>query len=266
MPNLPELPDISGKNLVAGIGKGARKVVVTAGSGALAVGGFVVRRVLGGHGESSGAEDAGRRGPAGETVTAPPPAVERPADRPTPQAEKAEPTPIAKTNGSRDDAPRKPEATKSVGPEGKGAKPKPGAPIGKTPKAKAAKPKADAAKAKPSKAKPKAAKAKAKVRPPLQTGTDAPPKPSVEPGNISLDRDHPHRALSNPVGDPDETEYPDPFETREDPRDPVDPDELPLGAEPHPPTGAVSTSEPRPASDPEVGDRAEPPKRENLDQ
>jgi hypothetical protein len=250
MPNLPELPDISGKTLVAGIGKGARKIVVTAGSGALAVGGFVVRRVLGGHGDSSGAEEAGRRGPAGHTVTAPPPAVERPADRPTPQAEKAEPTPIAKTNGSRDDVPRKPKAAKP-----KAVKPK------------TARPKADAPKAKPAKAKakPKAAKAKAEVRPPLQTGTDAPPKPSVEPGNISLDREHPHRALSNPVVDPDETEYPDPFETREDPRDPIDLDDAPFGEEAHPPTGAVSTSEPRPASDPEVGDRAEPPKRENLD-
>jgi hypothetical protein len=239
MPNLPELPDIPGKSLVVGVTKRAGTLALAAAGGAIAVGGFVARRVLGGGGASSGAEDAGRRGPAGETVTAPPPAVERPADRPRPQAEKAEATPIAKTNGSGDDAPRK---------------------------AKAAKPKADAPKAKPAKAKPRAAKAKAEVKPPLQTGTDAPPKPSVEPGNISLDRDHPYRALSNPIGDPDETEYPDPFETREDPRDPVDPDELPLGAEPHPPTGAVSTSEPRPASDPEVGDRAEPPKRENLDQ
>ena len=38
--------------------------------------------------------------------------------------------------------------------------------------------------------------------------------------------DAPHRDLSNPVGEPDPTEWPDPYETREDPRDPPDPDGL----------------------------------------
>jgi hypothetical protein len=80
----------------------------------------------------------------------------------------------------------------------------------------------------------------------------------------------PHHALNNPAVDPDETEYPDPFEKREDPRDPAGPDDIPFGEEAHPPTGAESTSEPPPGQDPEVGDRAEPPRRQtprrqNLD-
>ena len=191
-----------------GVTKRAGTLAMAAAGGAIAVGGFVARRVLGGRGGSSEESEIGRHGPA----------------------------PIAKTDGDEREVPPKPQAAES-----------------KTPKGEAAK------------AKPRAAKAKTEARPPLQTGTDAPPKPSVEPGNISLDREHPHRALSNPVGDPDETEYPDPFETREDPRDPGDPDGDLFGAEVHPPTGAASTSEPPPALDPEVGDRAKPPRRENLD-
>jgi hypothetical protein len=31
----------------------------------------------------------------------------------------------------------------------------------------------------------------------------------------------PHHALNNPAADPDPTEYPDPYETRPDPRDPA---------------------------------------------
>lgn len=116
----------------------------------------------------------------------------------------------------------------------------------KAEKPKPAKPKA----AKPKVAKPKPAKAKAKA--------------ATEPGNRSHDKE-PHHALNNPVGDPDETEYPDPFEKREDPRDPVDPDGKPFGEEPHPQVGSESTSEPPLSQDPEVGDRAKPPKRDKLD-
>src|SRR4051794_8590576 len=89
-------------------------------------------------------------------------------------------------------------------------------------------------------------------------------KPQSEPGDRSADPS-PHHALNTPVGDPDPTEWPDPYEKRDDPRDPGDPDEQPFGAEPHPPTNAESTSEPHPDQDPEAGDRAEPPKREKLD-
>lgn len=74
----------------------------------------------------------------------------------------------------------------------------------------------------------------------------------------------PHHELNNPVGDPDPTEWPDPYEKRPDPRDPPDPDGLPFGEEPHPPTNAPSTSEPHPDADIEAI-RANPPERDNLD-
>jgi hypothetical protein len=74
----------------------------------------------------------------------------------------------------------------------------------------------------------------------------------------------PHHELNNPVGEPDPTEWPDPYEKRDDPRDPADPDGEPFGEEPHPDTGSVSTSEPHPSQDPEAPD-AEPPKRDKLD-
>jgi len=55
----------------------------------------------------------------------------------------------------------------------------------------------------------------------------------------------PHHALNNPVGEPDETEWPDPYEQREDPRD-----------QDHPPTGSTSTSEPHEERHPQPdGDR-----------
>lgn len=47
----------------------------------------------------------------------------------------------------------------------------------------------------------------------------------------------PHHDLNNPEGEPDETEWPDPFDKREDPR-----------AGDHPPTGSRSTSEPHPSA------------------
>jgi len=50
----------------------------------------------------------------------------------------------------------------------------------------------------------------------------------------------PHHALNNPVGEPDETEWPDPYEKRPDPR-----------GEDSPPTGSTSTSEPHPERHPQ---------------
>ncbi len=41
-------------------------------------------------------------------------------------------------------------------------------------------------------------------------------RPEANPGNISEDAE-PHHVLNNPVGEPDETEWPDPYEKREDP-------------------------------------------------
>jgi len=71
-------------------------------------------------------------------------------------------------------------------------------------------------------------------------------------GDRSQD-DEAHHALNNPVGEPDETEWPDPYEQREDPRD-----------EGHPRTGSTSTSDPHPSQDPEA-ERWEAPERDKLD-
>jgi hypothetical protein len=71
----------------------------------------------------------------------------------------------------------------------------------------------------------------------------------ANPGDRSRDPT-PHHALNNPVRDPDPTEWPDPYEHREDPKDGVDPGEEPGGEPPHPATGTTSTSEPHPDQDP----------------
>jgi hypothetical protein len=243
---MPSIPDIPGKGLVTGTTKRARVVAGAAAAGALAAGGFVAKRVLA-HGRGEDDEAA----PGAEA--APIPVREKPAPKPKPVKPKA-----AKAK------PPKPKAGKAAPPKPKepkaGDKPKPAKP--KADKPKAAKPKP----AKPPKAKADAGEPKAapKPKPAKATAVDAPPKPAFEPGDRSHDKE-PHHALNNPVADPDETEYPDPFEKREDPRDPVDPDDAPFGEEPHPQVGSESTSEPPPALDPAVGDLAKPPKRDNLD-
>ena len=73
-------------------------------------------------------------------------------------------------------------------------------------------------------------------------------RPEANPGNISEDPD-PLHTLNNPVKEPDPTEYPDPYDKREDPRDPkhvgtpADPeDDDPVDPAPR----APSTSEPHP--------------------
>jgi hypothetical protein len=78
---------------------------------------------------------------------------------------------------------------------------------------------------------------------------------------METERD-PHHELNNPVtDDPDPTEYPDPYETRPDPKAPVD-----AGEEaPHVPPGTESDSDPHPDQDIEAPD-ANPPERDNLDQ
>jgi hypothetical protein len=229
---MPNLPDIPGKSLVTGTTKRAARVLAgAAGAGALAVGGLVAKRVLGGKVDE---EERGANADAiAQAPTAPPGAEEKPV----PETKAAAPKPLK---------------AKPVGPKPK-AEPKSAA----KPKPKAApKPKADAKPKPPKPSKPKPAakpKAAAKLR-----------KPSAEPGNISGDKE-PHHALNNPVGDPDGTEYPDPYEKRDDPRDPVDPDGAPFGDEPHPQTGSESTSEPPLSQDPEVIDGGRPPKRDKLD-
>jgi hypothetical protein len=64
----------------------------------------------------------------------------------------------------------------------------------------------------------------------------------------------PHHDLNNPIDDPDETEWPDPYDKREDPR----------GDDERPVPGSRSTSEPHPSQDPEA-EPWEGPKRDKLD-
>ncbi len=92
-----------------------------------------------------------------------------------------------------------------------------------------------------------------------------PEPPGEDPGDASRDPS-PHHALSTPIGEPDPTEWPDPYDRRDDPRDPPDADVEPGGEEPHPQTGSTSTSEPHPSKDPEAADRWEGPKRDKLDE
>lgn len=58
--------------------------------------------------------------------------------------------------------------------------------------------------------------------------------PDANPGDLSHDPT-PYRSLSNPVGEPDETEWPDPYEKRPDPRDDAPAPKPPSTSEPHPP-------------------------------
>ncbi len=95
-----------------------------------------------------------------------------------------------------------------------------------------------------------------------QPPTGFPEPPGRDPDDRSGDPD-PHHVLNNPASDPDPTEWPDPYEKRPDPRDPVDPDD-PFGEQPHSPTGATSTSEPHPQQDLEA-DHVEGPKRDKVD-
>ena len=93
--------------------------------------------------------------------------------------------------------------------------------------------------------------------------TGFPEPPGADPGDRSHDRD-PHHALNNRADDPDPTEWPDPYDRREDPRAPGDVRRI--GDEPHPPTGSESTSDPNPKQDPEAKPWAEGPKRDKLDE
>ncbi len=94
--------------------------------------------------------------------------------------------------------------------------------------------------------------------------TGFPEPPGRDPENHSADRD-PHHALNNPVGEPDPTEWPDPYDQRPDPRDPHEPGADPLGSDNRAFPGSVSTSEPNPKQDPEAQPWAEGPKRDKID-
>ena len=70
--------------------------------------------------------------------------------------------------------------------------------------------------------------------------------------------------LNTPVGEPDPTEWPDPYDHRADPLYP-DTGDPAAGDIPHTPTGARSTSQPHPDQDPEAV-RSQPPERDKLDE
>ncbi|GAC1522919.1 MAG: hypothetical protein NVS2B6_08370 [Thermoleophilaceae bacterium] len=89
---------------------------------------------------------------------------------------------------------------------------------------------------------------------------EADPRAGADGAAPAPDRD-PHHALNSPVGEPDPTEWPDPFEHRPDPRAPRDDVG---GGDPHTPTGSTSTSEPHPHADPEAT-KSGPPERDHLD-
>ena len=95
---------------------------------------------------------------------------------------------------------------------------------------------------------------------PHEAPSGFPEPPGKDPGDISRDKE-PHHVLNNPVGEPDPTEWPDPYDKREDPRDPANADD----EDARPAPGAQSTSEPHPSKDPEAPDW-EGPKRDKIDQ
>lgn len=91
------------------------------------------------------------------------------------------------------------------------------------------------------------------------------PEPQAPLPGDRTQESSPYSALNNPVSEPDPTEWPDPYESRADPRDPPDPDGEPFGDEPHPASGSTSTSEPHPSDDVEAPDW-EGPKRDKVDE
>jgi hypothetical protein len=91
-----------------------------------------------------------------------------------------------------------------------------------------------------------------------------PEPPGMDPGDVSR-RPSPYAALNTPVGEPDPTEWPDPYDRREDPRAPVDGMVFPGDGLSHTPVGATSTSEPTSADDIQALN-TDAPERDNLDE
>src|SRR3982750_2558662 len=69
-----------------------------------------------------------------------------------------------------------------------------------------------------------------------------PEPPGKDPGDRSGDRT-PHSALNIPVTEPDPTEWPDPYDHREDPRAPRDEMVFPGDGTSHTVVGATTTSD-----------------------
>lgn len=96
-------------------------------------------------------------------------------------------------------------------------------------------------------------------RPSDKQAAGFPEPPGPDPGDRSRDTS-PHHALNTPVGDPDPTEWPDPYENRPDPLAPQEGSSAEIST----PTGATSTSQPHPKQDPEASP-VDPPERDALD-
>ena len=99
--------------------------------------------------------------------------------------------------------------------------------------------------------------------PPGTAASGFPEPPGADPGDVSR-RPSPYAALNTPVGEPDPTEWPDPYDRREDPRAPAEEMVFPGDGLSHTPTGATTTSEPHSADDVEALN-TDAPDRENLD-
>jgi hypothetical protein len=99
--------------------------------------------------------------------------------------------------------------------------------------------------------------------PPGEPVSGFPEPPGKDPGDISRTAD-PHAALNTPVGEPDPTGWPDPYDRREDPRAPAEGMVFPGDGEGHTPVGATSDSEPPSADDIQAVD-TNAPDRDNLD-
>ena len=84
--------------------------------------------------------------------------------------------------------------------------------------------------------------------PPGEAVSGFPEPPGLDPGDVS-DAPTPHSALNTPVGEPDPTEWPDPYDRREDPRAPADEMVFPGDHQAHTPAGAQTTSAPPPDQD-----------------
>lgn len=94
--------------------------------------------------------------------------------------------------------------------------------------------------------------------------TGFPEPPGKDPGDRSGDPT-PHHSLNTPVGDPDPTGWPDPYDDREDPRAPAEEMVFPGDGGAHTPVGATSDSAP-PAADDIEAIHTDAPEGDDVDQ
>ena len=99
--------------------------------------------------------------------------------------------------------------------------------------------------------------------PPGTAVSGFPEPPGRDPGDVSR-RPSPYSVLNSPADDPDPTEWPDPYDRREDPRAPAEDMVFPGDGDGHTPVGATSNSEPPAAADIQAIN-TNAPDRDNLD-